>query len=82
VCQPAISRIDIFVTVILNVLTDIYLMSIPIPMLWKSSLRPLKKAGLILLFSGGAFVTIAGILRCILIISVCHPPIHPNTHDR
>ncbi|KAK4234864.1 hypothetical protein C8A03DRAFT_18304 [Achaetomium macrosporum] len=57
-CQPAISRIDIFVTVVLNVATDLYLMSIPIPMLWNSSLKPLKKAGLILLFSGGVFVTV------------------------
>lgn len=69
-CQPAISKIDILVTVVLNVLTDIYLMSIPIPMLWSSSLRPFKKAGLILLFSGGAFVTVAGVLRCVLIITV------------
>ncbi|KAK4150035.1 hypothetical protein C8A00DRAFT_37367 [Chaetomidium leptoderma] len=68
-CQPAISEIDIFVTVVLNVLTDIYLMSIPIPMLWTSSLKPLKKAGLILLFSGGIFVTTAAILRCALIIA-------------
>ncbi|KAL2015762.1 hypothetical protein VTK56DRAFT_4853 [Thermocarpiscus australiensis] len=72
-CQPAISKIDIVVTVVLNVLTDVYLMSIPIPMLWRSSLRPLKKAGLILLFSGGIFVTVAGILRCVLIIS---DPVH------
>jgi hypothetical protein len=69
-CQPAISRIDIFVTVVLNVLTDVYLMCIPLPMLWTSSLRPLKKAGLILLFSGGLFVTVAGILRCVLIVTV------------
>ncbi|KAK0721674.1 hypothetical protein B0T26DRAFT_190617 [Lasiosphaeria miniovina] len=68
-CQPAISKIDIFVTVVLNVLTDLYLMSIPIPMLWRSSMKPLRKAGLILLFSGGAFVTMAGILRCVLIIT-------------
>ncbi|KAK4225372.1 hypothetical protein QBC38DRAFT_511101 [Podospora fimiseda] len=67
-CQPAISKVDIIVTVVLNVLTDIYLMSIPIPMLLKASLRPLKKAGLIFLFSGGIFVTVAGILRCALII--------------
>lgn len=76
-CQPAISRIDIIVTVVLNVLTDIYLMSIPIPMLWTSSLRPLKKAGLMLLFSGGIFVTAAAILRCVLIIDVRTPPPPP-----
>lgn len=38
-------------------------------MLWKASLKPAKKAGLILLFSGGAFVTMAGILRCVLILT-------------
>ncbi|KAK3294441.1 uncharacterized protein B0H64DRAFT_463329 [Chaetomium fimeti] len=68
-CQPAISRIDIFVTVVLNVVTDLYLLTIPIPMLWASSLKPLKKAGVILLFSGGVFITAAGILRCVLIIT-------------
>lgn len=69
-CQPAISNIDIFVTVVLNVITDLYLLSIPIPMLWGSSLRPMKKAGLIFIFSGGIFVTAAGILRCVLIVTV------------
>jgi hypothetical protein len=69
-CQPAISKIDIFVTVVLNVVTDIYLLTIPLPMLWQSKLPPFKKAGLMVLFSGGAFVTMAGILRCVLILTV------------
>ncbi len=30
-CQPAVSKIDLYVTVVLNVATDIYLMSIPLP---------------------------------------------------
>ncbi|KAF6829305.1 hypothetical protein CMUS01_08225 [Colletotrichum musicola] len=68
-CQPAISKVNILVTVILNVITDLYLLSIPIPMLWASKLPMRKKLGLIVLFSGGIFVTMAGILRCILIIS-------------
>ncbi|KAL0931393.1 uncharacterized protein CTRU02_214128 [Colletotrichum truncatum] len=68
-CQPAISKINILVTVVLNVLTDLYLLSIPIPMLWASKLPMRKKLGLIVLFSGGIFVTMAGILRCVLIIS-------------
>lgn len=67
-CQPAISRIDLYVTVILNVLTDIYLLSIPIPMLWKASLEIKKKLSLIIVFGGGIFVMMAGILRCALII--------------
>lgn len=71
-CQPAISNINVLVTVVLNVLTDLYLLSIPIPMLWASKLPLRKKFGLIILFSGGIFVTMAGILRCVLIISVRH----------
>ncbi|CCF38166.1 hypothetical protein CH063_09322 [Colletotrichum higginsianum] len=68
-CQPAISKINILVTVVLNVITDLYLLSIPIPMLWGAQLPLRKKLGLIVLFSGGIFVTMAGILRCVLIIS-------------
>lgn len=30
-CQPAISKIDCLVTVVLNVVTDLYLISIPLP---------------------------------------------------
>ena len=44
-------------------------MSIPLPMLWAANLRPAKKLGLMLLFSGGIFVTMAGILRCVLIVT-------------
>lgn len=58
-----------YVTVVLNVLTDIYLMSIPMPMLWKANLEIKKKLSLILVFGGGVFVMMAGILRCALIIS-------------
>ncbi|KAF7543930.1 hypothetical protein G7046_g9902 [Stylonectria norvegica] len=68
-CQPAISRIDIFVTVVLNACTDLYLLSIPLPMLWSARIPLPKKIGLITLFSGGIFVTMAGILRCVLIIT-------------
>ncbi|WYZ39797.1 hypothetical protein EsH8_IV_000138 [Colletotrichum jinshuiense] len=68
-CQPAISKVNILVTVVLNVVTDLYLLSIPIPMLWESKLPLRKKLGLIVLFSGGVFVTVAGILRCVLIIT-------------
>ncbi|KAI3549809.1 hypothetical protein CPAR01_13677 [Colletotrichum paranaense] len=68
-CQPAISKVNIIVTVCLNVITDFYLLSIPIPMLWSARLPLRQKLGLIVLFSGGIFVTMAGILRCVLIIT-------------
>ncbi|KAH8780078.1 hypothetical protein F5883DRAFT_690009 [Diaporthe sp. PMI_573] len=68
-CQPAVSRIDIFMTLVFNVLTDLYLMSIPLPLLWKSRVSRIKKAALLFCFSGGIFVTMAGILRCIYIVT-------------
>ncbi|KAJ6172804.1 hypothetical protein N7470_001871, partial [Penicillium chermesinum] len=42
-CQPAIAKPVIGVTFAANLLTDPYLIFIPIPMLWKSSLRLIKK---------------------------------------
>lgn len=81
-CQPAISKVDIFVTVVLNVVTDLYLLTIPIPMLWQSSIKPVKKAALIVMFSGGVFVTAAGVLRCVLIITVSSFSIHLDSFVR
>ncbi|KND88026.1 hypothetical protein TOPH_07311 [Tolypocladium ophioglossoides CBS 100239] len=69
VCQPAVSNQVIWVYYAFNVFTDLYLISIPIPMLWKATLRPWKKIGLILLFSGGLFVVVCATLRCILIVT-------------
>lgn len=68
-CQPAVSRINVFVTLGLNVATDVYLLTIPVPMLWSAQIKLWKKIGLIILFSGGLFVTLAGILRCVLILA-------------
>src|SRR5438270_420775 len=55
-CTPAISRIDCYVTVVLNVITDLYLMSIPLPLLWRAQIPNKRKALFIVMFSGGAFV--------------------------
>ncbi|KOS46296.1 hypothetical protein ACN38_g2781 [Penicillium nordicum] len=68
-CQPAVSKIDIYVTVVLNVSTDLYLISIPAPMLVKARLKWREKLELLVLFSGGLFVMMAGILRCVLILT-------------
>ncbi|KAI5801656.1 hypothetical protein DFH27DRAFT_482147 [Peziza echinospora] len=69
VCQPAVSKINLYVTVVLNVVTDLYLMSIPLPLMWKANLAPRRKILLLIMFSGGIFIIMAGILRCALIIA-------------
>ncbi|KAH7220440.1 uncharacterized protein BKA55DRAFT_486387, partial [Fusarium redolens] len=68
-CQPAVSRVNLFTMVVFNSITDLYLLSIPIPMLLMAQIRLHKKLGLVLLFSGGIFTTTAGILRCALILT-------------
>ncbi|KAI1378023.1 hypothetical protein F4677DRAFT_414238 [Hypoxylon crocopeplum] len=68
-CQPAISNSVVWVYGSLNVITDLYLISIPLPMLWQSSLKPLKKFGLIVLFSGGLLIIVCALLRATFIIT-------------
>ncbi|KAM5344433.1 hypothetical protein ACJ41O_012969 [Fusarium nematophilum] len=67
-CQPASSKLYIFIIVTLNIITDTYLLLIPIPMLWGARIPKVKKYGLVVLFSGGIFVMVAGLLRCVLIL--------------
>lgn len=70
ICQPAVSAQVVWVYLAFNVITDLYLLSIPLPMLWAAALRPLKKAGLMVLFGGGILVIACATLRCVLIITV------------
>jgi hypothetical protein len=74
VCQPAVSNQVVWVYLTFNVVTDLYLISIPLPMLWQASIKPLKKAALMLVFSGGILVVACAILRCAMIFTVrCQP---------
>lgn len=70
VCQPANSRVYVLVVVILNVVTDIYLLSIPLPLLWQVKINMKRKIPLMALFSGAAFVITAAIIRAVMIITV------------
>ena len=66
---------------ILNITTDIYLLSIPLPLLWTVNIGLKRKIPLMALFSGAAFVIIAGIIRAATIMSVCphmQVPRHPS----
>ncbi|KAG7005189.1 hypothetical protein G7Y79_00021g050560 [Physcia stellaris] len=67
-CQPAVSRLQVAVLITLNISTDFYLMSVPLPMIWKSSLVTRKKWVLSVMFSGGLLIMVFGLLRCILIL--------------
>ncbi|PSN59924.1 hypothetical protein BS50DRAFT_222317 [Corynespora cassiicola Philippines] len=54
----------LIVTSCFNASTDILLLTIPIPLIWKLSLPPLKRAGVVILLSSGVFVLIAWFVLC------------------
>ncbi|OAX84594.1 hypothetical protein ACJ72_01021 [Emergomyces africanus] len=68
-CQPTISKIAVLIVVIPNVLTDFYLLSIPLPLLWKVNISLRKKITLMTLFSGATFGMVAAIIRAVTILS-------------
>lgn len=57
----------------MNVLTDVYIMACPVPMLWATSLRPAKKAALAMLFGCGVFVCACAAVRTALML---HDPVN------
>ncbi|KAF4950508.1 hypothetical protein FGADI_8154 [Fusarium gaditjirri] len=68
-CHAAISPALIWTCLAFNLATDFYLIMIPMPMLWKAAMPWPQKVGLIALFSCGLFVTLAAILRVVLLVS-------------
>ncbi|KAL2206381.1 hypothetical protein CC79DRAFT_1369800 [Sarocladium strictum] len=68
-CYPAISPALVWVYLSFNVLTDLYLIAIPMPMLFRAAMPWWKRAWLVGLFSLGLFVVMAAILRVVLLVS-------------
>lgn len=77
VCQPAISKPILWVSFVTNVSTDTFLFFIPIPMLWKSSLRLYKKVAATLVLSAGVLIIICATLKSIYVIVVSNTSIFP-----
>lgn len=68
--MPAISYIQTIFVMVMNIITDFYLMAIPVPLVWKSHLHWRKKVTLTLMFSGGFLEMAFGVLRCVSILTV------------
>ncbi|KAJ2893054.1 hypothetical protein MKZ38_009074 [Zalerion maritima] len=68
VCQAAISKPIIWSSFAANVSTDIYLILIPIPLLWESGLRLLKKIALTFVLGAGIFVLVCAILKSVFVL--------------
>lgn len=72
-CYAAVSPILIGVTLAGNVLTDIYLISIPVPALLRASLGRVQKVSLVSLFSCSSLITAMAIVRVVVIFVVRCP---------
>ena len=72
-CMPATSPALIWTYLSFNVATDLYLIAIPMPMLWKAAMPLAQRLSLMALFSCGLFVTACAILRVVLLVS---DPVH------
>ncbi|KAF1914655.1 hypothetical protein BDU57DRAFT_478958 [Ampelomyces quisqualis] len=69
-CYPGASKLSVSFITSINTITDMYLMAIPLPIIYRAKLDIKKKISLIILFSGGWIVIIFGLLRCITLVSV------------
>ncbi|KAI1465825.1 uncharacterized protein F4812DRAFT_461514 [Daldinia caldariorum] len=73
-CMPAISTLQTIFVMVMNTLTDFYIMAIPLPLVWKAHLPWRKKFVLLFMFGGGFLEMAFGILRCVSILTVSFPP--------
>jgi hypothetical protein len=57
---------------VMNVVTDIIIMAIPVPVLINLQTTIWKKGGLLVLFGAGVFIIIAAIVRVIMVLVVSY----------
>ncbi|KAI8951700.1 hypothetical protein F4801DRAFT_544035 [Xylaria longipes] len=67
-CQPAISRTIVWTCFAANATTDLYLILIPLPMLWGTSLKLIKKIASSVVLGAGIFVLVAATLKTVFVI--------------
>ncbi|KAK4196674.1 hypothetical protein QBC40DRAFT_233894 [Triangularia verruculosa] len=68
-CQPAVSSPVVWASFAANVTSDIYLIIIPLPLLWGSRLRLVEKIGSTLVLSAGIFVLVCATLKTIFVVT-------------
>jgi hypothetical protein len=72
-CLPAISYLQTIYVMAMNTATDFFLMSIPLPMIWKARMPWRKKVVIMFMFSGALLEMVFGILRAVSILTVSLP---------
>lgn len=69
-CQAAVSPLFVTTSLVLDVVSDAYLLSIPLPMVWRADMPRARRLQLTGLFSGALLVMATAFLRCITIVTV------------
>ncbi|KAI0508761.1 hypothetical protein F5B22DRAFT_382226 [Xylaria bambusicola] len=67
-CQPAISKTIVWTTFATSASTDIYLILVPLPMLWGSTLKLIKKIASSIVLGAGIFVLVSATVKTIFVI--------------
>ncbi|KAK3947609.1 hypothetical protein QBC32DRAFT_270442 [Pseudoneurospora amorphoporcata] len=73
-CEPAVSVLQTVFVMVMNTMTDLCLLAIPLPIVWQSSLPWYKKLFLMVMFSGGFMEMAFGIVRCVSILTANSDP--------
>ncbi|RDA92788.1 hypothetical protein CP533_0777 [Ophiocordyceps camponoti-saundersi (nom. inval.)] len=63
-CHPSESNLLAWFVLLTDLTTDLFIIWIPLPMIWRTRISTRKKIGLIIMFSAGILTIIMGILRC------------------
>ncbi|QMW48378.1 hypothetical protein G4B11_011896 [Aspergillus flavus] len=68
ICQAAISKPIVWVSFAANISTDLYLITIPIPVLWSTKLKLVKKIASTIVLSAGVFVLVCATLKSVFVL--------------
>ncbi|EFX00407.1 hypothetical protein CMQ_7409 [Grosmannia clavigera kw1407] len=68
-CQAAISMPIVWSTFSSSIIDDLYLIMIPLPMLWSTTLKPIKKIASSFVLGAGVFVLICSLLKTVFVMT-------------
>ncbi|PFH57494.1 hypothetical protein XA68_15007 [Ophiocordyceps unilateralis] len=67
-CHPSESDLLAWAVLWTDMTTDLFIIAIPLPMIWRTRISRRKKIGLMVMFGGGILTVIMGALRCAFIL--------------
>lgn len=70
VCQGAVALPIVWVTFASSVITDLYLIMVPLPMLWGTKLKLFKKILATFVLGAGVFVLVCSLLKTVFVTTV------------